>query len=336
MCRESAGGPNISTNSVEEVVPPLFKKNGTENCPIGPYSLSEREFIHMARQHYASQHWPLSEFSSWSASLHLVLCYARNLTCKERTHVLVAIIDTNLLNNVFVWHFPHLGIRGGRAAGRHEYLAHGPIRGEGYKAVRYRDLMEEGLKLLFPEHTRITQAHYAKEWEHMFRFQLREDMFTKVAACTFHKMEAHLAARLAALFPGQFAVVFCAALISLRKREWIGSEPDFKDMLRLGQALGKFFPPTPRAFPNENEAWLQPGMVDTAHFPDVKQWIDFVRAVVRCNARLGKTTTSLKTKNYAVQKKELCTRLTRSKSEAAGGDTNGRTSNRSVSMSAPK
>jgi hypothetical protein len=59
----------------------------------------------------------------------------------------VAVMDTHdLEDEVYVWHVTHL-----IGGGNHEYLAHGCIRGNGYRAASLHDLEQSGLLTLFFE-----------------------------------------------------------------------------------------------------------------------------------------------------------------------------------------
>ncbi|KAI4931929.1 uncharacterized protein J4E92_003827 [Alternaria infectoria] len=139
----SSGGSEHATNSVKEIIPHGFMKKASGS---GFYDKPESELFKMVRDHYDTESVFTSEFSSWTASLHLALCYAGSIEEEYGPHV--AIMDTHQLDgDVLVWHVPHLF----KPDGLHEYLAHGPIRGIGYKAVSYKTLMSAGLAQIFPE-----------------------------------------------------------------------------------------------------------------------------------------------------------------------------------------
>jgi hypothetical protein len=107
------------------------------------YEVSEAALHPMVSNPLRAEHDPLSDFSSWAASLHLVLWYSKFHGKKKATHL--AVMDThNLDEEVLVWHAPHL-IDGAN----HEYLAFGRIVGTGYRAVPFHDLVQNGLMSVF-------------------------------------------------------------------------------------------------------------------------------------------------------------------------------------------
>lgn len=114
----------------------------------------------------------LSEFSSWAASLHLVLCYASDLSHSlGKKDVNVAVMDTRQLDwrqGVLVWHVLDLISCGGL----YEYLAHGCIYGPGYKAVSVNDLEKAGVYSILPE---------SKAQGICFGIHIQEKMFTQPA-----------------------------------------------------------------------------------------------------------------------------------------------------------
>lgn len=141
---QSGGGPSCTINDETKIVPHLFMSD-----PAAPdfYNLTEKIAKSRAKSHYYGSSRIDSGFSSWVASLHLVLCFARSLT-DDAGDVHVAVIDTQDLNEeVHVWQCTHLFSAG---YGRHEYLAYGPIRGRGYKAVGFADFVSKGLFLIIP------------------------------------------------------------------------------------------------------------------------------------------------------------------------------------------
>jgi hypothetical protein len=77
-------------------------------------------------------------------SLHLVICYANAMPKEHNPHRAVMGIDC--IENLRLWHCQVLLNRGNE-----EYLAYGPIRGRGYRAVLFEDLKLFGLYSLFPE-----------------------------------------------------------------------------------------------------------------------------------------------------------------------------------------
>ncbi|KAF2494835.1 hypothetical protein BU16DRAFT_562465 [Lophium mytilinum] len=98
----------------------------------------------MAASHYRGASLPETELSSWAASFAVALRFADGEYGPRGRHPHLAVFDTQALGNgVEVWHAPQLIGRGD-----HEYLAHGLISGEGYKAVAVADLEKAALREL--------------------------------------------------------------------------------------------------------------------------------------------------------------------------------------------
>lgn len=117
------------------------------NAPHNFYQHTEKELYDMTYAHYWGLYESLSEFSSWSASLHVVLNYCSSMMVDGYDNIHVAVLYTrDLENDVLVWHVPQqLNLSA------IEYLAHGTIRGRGYKAVPLTKIQALGLMDVFPE-----------------------------------------------------------------------------------------------------------------------------------------------------------------------------------------
>jgi hypothetical protein len=109
----SGGGPASCLNTTAGIVPRLFMPGSIaeheRNFPSF-YRRQEIDLYRMASTHYDSKSSTMTGFSSWAASLHLTLCYARFLKvlCQSNT-VHAAVMDTrNLEDEVLVWHAPDL------------------------------------------------------------------------------------------------------------------------------------------------------------------------------------------------------------------------------------
>jgi hypothetical protein len=224
-------------------------------------------FLHqMARNHYRGVDTP-SGFSSWIASLHAVLCYAKFMKPHNLHDSHVAVMDThNLDNEVLVWHSPHLGI----GVTNHEYLAFGLITGNRYRAVSLSALEDHCIDSLFPENRGLE----------MFGDTLRANMFQAPATDIW---QADLDAfRVIGLLYGNSAFPVITALACLRPRIWRN--------WRNADGVDAQWPS-----PQENIAmfgcdwkmdyapeglheapWLAVGMIETNGSPDVQQWIDLM------------------------------------------------------------
>jgi hypothetical protein len=230
------------------------------------YEISEAQLHGMAIAHLRNK-IVVSGYSSWAASLHLVLCYAMKLTERCSREVHVAVMDTlDLEDDVLVWHAPHL-------VGRfeHEYLAFGRIMGEGYQAVRFSDLKQHGILNLLPEMQYFIDA---------FGDDIRVPMFRALAV----QIEPADLNNLMAIGPlfGKLSFPVITALACLRPRHWSGYRkaggigpgwPEIKEDIRRYAEELKIAHAPPGL---HREPWLVAGMVDTEKFPDVEQWIDLM------------------------------------------------------------
>jgi hypothetical protein len=284
----SASGGHVSINTPTEIVPPAFNRKGS--APRF-YSMPEDEARTMATNHYHGKRAPLTGFSSWAASLHLVLCYADYERSGDRdAHI--AIMDTqDLEGEVLVWHVPHL-LNG---VGEHEYLAYGCIRGRGYKAVPYNALLGKNLKELFPEVKTISSMDH-------FGHKLRAQMFAK-DAMPISDTEFEITRRIASLF-GPLFLPIATAILTLRPRYSQDKHKIATRMRFFTSDTGSLINKAPNSWvskflieefdqgPNSvhsimdglrrpnmppdltSQAWLKrPDYINTYGFPDVQQWI---------------------------------------------------------------
>lgn len=167
----------------------------------------------MAYGHYEGSWHARSGFSSWAASLHLVLGYASSMHSECDAHV--AVMDTRSIEEeVLVWHcMTFLG------KGSHEYLAYGPIRGRGYCAVSVKELREHGLHRLFP-------TLKAEPFNYVFTTTTSASYFLD-RRTSVSSTDLELAARIATLFPGVFLPVF-VALLTLQIRPCFDKDKPFR------------------------------------------------------------------------------------------------------------
>ncbi|KAF9701835.1 hypothetical protein EKO04_001080 [Ascochyta lentis] len=248
----SGGGPECSINSTAEIVPRGFMPRTDEQG--GFYEMPERLLRDCAQKHF-SHRKVLTGYSSWAASLHLVLCYASSMDAASDPHV--AVMETHDLDSeVLVWQCPHL-----LGEGEEEYLAWGCVRGRGYKAVCLKDLRKRGVIILVPQ---LGNGSF-RDTDEPFQF---EDV--------------------ALLFGKLFLPVF-AALLCLQPRPWLEKSG--------GNCLSKVFAEKLAIVINRAGAadslndirldnWLRPDTVDTAGFPEVRQWIVLQRALVQYQVQL--------------------------------------------------
>jgi hypothetical protein len=227
----------------------------------------------MARAHYGNSKHVLSAFSSWAASLHLVLFYARRMKSDRQPHV--AVMDTeNLKDKALVWHCPDLG-----PFQNHEYLVYGRIRGAGYRAVSLEDLETHGILKLFPE------LRDPSHNDSRFGTALRKAMFSRQAAPLTEEV-LDIAENLANIYGPLFLPVY-VALLCLEPRPWYtaidsGIGEDQQIIKRLIGVLDRteFDPKLAELVGQE---WLKVGTVRTSEFLDVKQWVGLLSALVEAD-----------------------------------------------------
>ncbi|KAF2683317.1 hypothetical protein K458DRAFT_240527, partial [Lentithecium fluviatile CBS 122367] len=210
----SGGGRSVSINSAKLIMPAGFLAKTMKH---DMYTMGESEVIDMIRDHYFGRD-TLSGFSSWTASLSLVMLYADYKTKSNpwEKHVHVSVIDTRELGDeVLVWHVPHLArhldCRIAEETAVHEYLAYGVISGKGYMAVPFEKIMEKGLVDIYPE---ISGTR--RNWS---GWELRKAMF-KEEARSMTQQEVEVARTIAKLFGARFVLVISVALVSIRPRPW--------------------------------------------------------------------------------------------------------------------
>ncbi|CAO2655933.1 Nn.00g047360.m01.CDS01 [Neocucurbitaria sp. VM-36] len=275
--KRSGGGPELATNSSTEIIPHAFK-NG---APLhGFYDVPERRLFEIVYTHYYDDKnpvAPLSEFSSWTAFLHLVLWYAHRIPEAYDPHI--AVMDRCQLEeqDTLVWHVPDL-LADGEV---HEYLAHGCIRGvRGYTAVPLQMLKSKGLFDVFPE------LAGSEEGDDIWGVGQRKKMFD-CPPKFIEPTELTVMKNISALF-GDLGLPVAVALMCLRSRPWESLLQDDDDVVRqlpsqvdIAQvseiSVGKSIP-----IGLGTEVWLRPGAVITRgrdyDFPDVRQWIGLLRA----------------------------------------------------------
>ncbi|KZM22852.1 hypothetical protein ST47_g6005 [Ascochyta rabiei] len=275
---ESSGGRPKALSNPNITVPHAY----TASAPVpGFYKTPERDLGRMANAHYVGRHVPLSPFSSWAASLHLVLCYASSLD----DVAYVAVMDTQMLDGeVLVWHVPHL-----MSGAKHEYLAHGVIKGSGYVAVPLQAMAQTGLLNVFTELAR-RKLYIEAPPAFSFGMELRQHMFEqkygRPAAEILHKTRV-----ISDLF-GELWFPVATALLCVRPWPWFWpdvdqgrSAPARRELQRILRSMKITAKP---AWLESQLSWLQhgavqttPGAGDSYDFPDVREWIDLLHAIAR-------------------------------------------------------
>ncbi|KAI4914719.1 hypothetical protein J4E90_004751 [Alternaria incomplexa] len=187
----------------------------------------------------------------------------------------VAIMDTQQLDgDVLVWHVPHLF----KPDGLHEYLAHGPIRGIGYKAVSYKTLMSVGLAQIFPE---LLETDL-DDWGMSLQDQMFNGPPIPLPKDKIEKSDEMKQIRSIANLYGHLYLPVATSLMCLRLRPWLGSRAEGEVAL---DKIANLFANTKPAKNISRGNWLCEGVVLTEspmgphNFPDVRQWIKLLRAI---------------------------------------------------------
>jgi hypothetical protein len=271
MCTENA------------IIPSMFMPDsGAQylHTQVRFYNLPENMLHHMAESHWNGEEDPATGFSSWAASLHSVLCYARSLEKSGKTSIHVAVMDRSQLDDeVLVWHVPHFIPHGNL-----EYLAFGIIRGNGYKAVSLRTLDLHGLLSFLPEFKDRPTSDSS-----MFNHELRSDMFLEppksICIQTLDVIKS-----IGLLF-GSLYFPMATAMACLRPRLWKdwrrsnGSRPEMNDLTPNIFVLYKYLAKNNNAIRKlVREPWLEVGRVQTKNFPDVELWFDLIKMLAESAA----------------------------------------------------
>jgi hypothetical protein len=138
---DSGGNPKLNTTSA--VTPHAFASSQGHKTF---YDMTRSELTEQATCHLSGSDYIESEFSSWSHSPYFTFYYTHQREQSANVHV--AIIDTEELAKTNpAFHVPVLGKILGKKGYiyEEEYLVHGLIEGQFYKAVAFRKLCGLGL-----------------------------------------------------------------------------------------------------------------------------------------------------------------------------------------------
>lgn len=241
------------------------------------YKKKESTLASLAADHFdSSEEIPRSPFSSWAASLHLVLCFAISESVQKLDPYIAVMDRLNLNEEVLVWQVPHLVYDDVC-----EYLACGSISGPGYTAVSLKHLELNGLFTLVPELQTQLAANDG------FGDLLRNRMFEKDPQY-MSRSEARIIRNLSSLF-GKLSLPVAIALANIRPRKelpWTKScnnENQNNTYLTYRKQLFESLVRKNEVPYNlSKEVWLRPGSVDTSEFADVKQWISMLLELSEC------------------------------------------------------
>ncbi|KAI4734590.1 hypothetical protein E4T50_14871 [Aureobasidium sp. EXF-12298] len=145
---DASSGGSSKLNTTSTVTPLAF---AFSHGHTSLYDMTRSELIINTSRHLVGGDNFQTEFSSWSHSPYFAFYYAHQRSQSSGT-VHVAIIDTEELAKTYpAFHVPVLGkILGTKHHYDEEYLVHGVIEGQFYKAVAYRKLCDLGLNKQLP------------------------------------------------------------------------------------------------------------------------------------------------------------------------------------------
>jgi hypothetical protein len=251
------------------------------NVDHGFYSKTKKELFQMVKRHFDNEYEPETEFSSWSPSLHEVLCHAQllQLENEEKTpdyKTYVAVLDRKDLDGeVLIWWAPHLA-EGNE--GNFDYLAHGVIIGRGYMAVSFQDLRMAGL---YDEFMDLEGDDKPADFAVSLRNEMFSDSEERGSFASPHRAGVK---NLGALF-GQLSMPVMTALLCLEPKKPIGDTKELRaetakrviGLLEIQNVDSSI----------ATEPWTVPGAVYTRDtsggtgqaYPDVEQWIQLLRAI---------------------------------------------------------
>lgn len=239
------------------------------------YCIKEKTLRKLALEHFQYRKSVKTGFSSWAASLHQVVCYAKSMNSASDPHV--AVIDTHQLDSeVLVWQCTHL-TDDGDSNYQEEYLAWGRIRGKGYKVVPLKTILDSGVFDIFPD---LRNGTYREGLFFEFGDGCCSTSFAK--APVPYTTQAHKTAeKIAGLFEHLYLPVF-TALLCLEPRPGLA-----KTSASSSTVLSITMNAIDRAGAADVlngirlDDWLRPNKVDTRGFPDVRQWIALLHALVQ-------------------------------------------------------
>ncbi|KAF3917424.1 hypothetical protein ABW21_db0206926 [Orbilia brochopaga] len=232
---------------------------------------------HLSGQRPARTDGAYSQFSSWAASLALVLQYGH---CRATAGGLICILDRyNLPKNTKVYHCPAMQ-RAGLCDSPydHEYLVHGVVEGRGFKAVPVQRLIDLSVYVeipcVMPQSVRYWWGQCVQsEWERIFTPKaLTEAQVKKLR-------------KAAEEFGRDFTIPMLAALLTLDRRR-IDKDGKFneKDVKIFADAVADLY--VPEEYGTEN-SFIQPEGIYVTGYPMVAQLAALFKGLVEHNYGRG-------------------------------------------------
>ncbi|THZ50700.1 hypothetical protein D6C90_02353 [Aureobasidium pullulans] len=222
-------GNDSRLNTVSAVTPHAFLHGRNHNTV---YDMTRSEFVDNTNGHVRGHKSIYSEFSSWSQSPYFPFNYAMNLRKQllQSKGIHIAIMDTERLvttNPAF-----HVGALGKifeefEPDYAEEYLVHGVVQGEFYKAVPLDSLLERGLLKHLPN--LITSEHPLANPGSTQRLP---------SGTPFEIGELHDLKQIGLLYGKTFSIPFAITLFCCRKHPDLWSTMSTNDLKKIVRILG--------------------------------------------------------------------------------------------------
>jgi hypothetical protein len=256
----------------DHIIPAAFLTVQRRSLAAGPagkpfYDHSESSLLQSASAHLDGM-IHRSEFSTWTASLAGAFFYAAKLAKEKQKDIYVTMIDTKRLDGgALIWYAPDLL---GDTCSVHEYLAHGPVRGEAFKTASWPDLLREGLDKFFEPIQHSSVEKYGQD----------------VIATIFEQYDADIhgvqhAMRIADLF-GELRDIVVVILLAMQPRSvnHVRGRHKYEMLQKLCKDLGRKEEVAMLA----NETWLNtPGAMYVDGSRDVREWMSLLYTLASAN-----------------------------------------------------
>ncbi|KAK6343297.1 hypothetical protein TWF730_010890 [Orbilia blumenaviensis] len=278
-CSPTSGGGLKGLNTIDGIFPHAFVDANGKRLPNGghksindiPYQITRRMAMgHLSGQRPARNDPTYSQFSSWAATFALVLQYGHSRASQGG---LICVLDRyNLPKHTKVYHCPDM-MRAGLCDSPydHEYLVHGPVEGEGFKAVPVQALLDLGLYTEIP----CVQPHSARYWWGPIPQRDWESLFP---AKEFSEKQVKKLRKIADEFGEAFALPVLAAFVTLDRRK-LDKNGKFssKDLQIFADAVEDLY--VPEEFGTEKSI-VQPAGVYVQGYPMVAQLVELLKGLV--------------------------------------------------------
>ncbi|KAK6336673.1 hypothetical protein TWF718_009466 [Orbilia javanica] len=285
-CSPTSGGGLKGLNTVNGIFPHAFVDGNGVRIPNGgnksihdiPFQTTRRMAVgHLSGQRPARGDPIYSQFSSWAATLALVLQYGHSRALQGG---LICVLDRyNLPKHTKVYHCPDM-MKAGLCDSPydHEYLVHGPVEGAGFKAVSVQTLIDMGLYTEIP----CVLPHSARYWWGPIPQRDWESLFP---AKDFSANQVKTLRKAADEFGKSFALPVLAAFMTLdrRKLDKNGKFSD-KDMKIFADAVEDLY--VPEEYGTEKSI-VQPAGVYVQGYPMVAQLVGLLKQLVEYNYGRG-------------------------------------------------